>query len=248
VVAFTYFSPLALTGRIALYRRPQLGITLWLGLFAVSVIAAIAALGVAVASIFQTWFSLHRQSLRPDDLVSVLVSSFMPWVALAVGGILISLVNMRIEPLLDKQKAPNLNLSGGLPVDTCEGFDVFELPVDVAFIGAAAKDRAIIRTRGARTALTPKELEACQRHEAAHLRLRHARVLSFANLTNRLLGVFSASRAMLRELSVLIELVADKNAKDPVSLTRALAKLDPGLSDETVIRKRLLDYQIDGAV
>jgi len=53
---------------------------------------------------------------------------------------------------------------------------------------------------------------------------------------------------MLRELSVLIELVADKNAKDPVSLTRALAKLDPGLSDETVIRKRLLDYQIDGAV
>jgi Zn-dependent protease with chaperone function len=236
VVGFTYLSPLVLVGREWLYRRPNLGIFLWLGLFSISFLASVSAIAIALVSVFENWLALRQGVRGSDGWFELVFSSFAPWVVLAFGGILASLANQRIESLFALDERVDPGLLGGQAVGEISGFQIVELPVSFAYVGSSWKERAVIQTVGARNTLSAGELESCLQHEVAHLRFRHVQLLATATVLNRLLGAFAASKAMLTELTLLAELSADRSVDDSHALRSALFKLNPKRSRELSIR------------
>jgi hypothetical protein len=225
VVAFAYFAPTALTNRKFLYQNPKIGLAIWATLFVSSIMAAALALGLACYSVFITWTNLQETRIGSDSWLEALVVSFAPWLVLAFAGIATALVNQKLEGVFSSAHKVSPALMGAKQVGEFEGFAVLELPLDFAYLGSRATDRTILQTRGARKKLTIGELQVCHRHEVAHLRMRHGRVVAAVALANQLLGSFAVTRAMSAEVSLLIELVADSAVEDKETLSRALHKL-----------------------
>ncbi|MCX8528554.1 MAG: M48 family metalloprotease [Rhodoluna sp.] len=242
VVGVTYLSPLALVGRVWLYRRPKLGISLWLGLFSLSFLASLGAVLLALWSVFENWLVLRQGVTSSVGWVHLLMSSLAPWAALALGGILASVANHRIGSLFDSERHSPPTLLGGQRVGELDGFQVIELPISFAYVGSSWRDRSIVQSKGARDSLTPTELESCLRHEVAHLRFRHVQILTTATVLNRLFGTLTASKAMLTELNLLVELAADRAVENKSALRSSLLKLDPLPSRELAIRLHILDF------
>jgi Zn-dependent protease with chaperone function len=228
VVAFAYFAPTALSGRRFIYRRPSFGIALWLTLFATSVLAFASALLVACYSVFTTWTNLQQTRVGSDLWLEALVVSFAPWLVLAFAGIATALVNQKLDGIFDHSLRVAPTLMGAKRVGEVSGYAVMELPLDFVYIGSTATERVIVQTRGVRELLSPEELQACQQHEVAHLRLRHGRISAFVSLASQLLGGFAVTRAMNSELSLLLELVADSKVEDKPALKLALQKFVDG--------------------
>ena len=239
MVAFAHFAPTALVGRMSIYKRPRIGLILWIGLFASSVLAFTAALSIACLSIFSTWTQLQATRIGSDRWVEALVVSFAPWLVLAFAGVATALANQKLEGLFDRANRIQPGLLAATRVGEFAGFKVLELPLDFAYIGASTADRAIVQTTGARSTLTPSELTACYEHEAAHLKGGHAKITQLIALATQTLGAFAVTRALGAEVSLLLELLADSRVKNTAALNSALEKLG-GSDREAKARLRLL--------
>ncbi len=225
VVDFAHAAPVILPGRRWIYRHPNLGLCLWFGLFIASVIAAAAAVVIAVLSVFATWLELQRTGVGESDWVLALTVSFAPWLILAFGGILLALVNTKLERAFQEAPRVELGLLGGKEVGRVSGFRIIELPLEFNYLGSSYSDKAVIRTKGSVRELSESELQACTEHEVAHLKARHGLMLRALAFVQQSLGVFGASRVMANEVRVLIELAADRKVEDRVAARSALLKL-----------------------
>lgn len=225
VVAFAYFAPLALVGRATLYKMPKLGIVLWLFLFVVSVLCAALAFGLAAYSVFETWLQIDQRPAGTKQWIEVLVTSFAPWLTLAVAGILVALADQKLEGFFGASRRVTPGLLGGIVVGRFDNYTIIELPLPILYVGSSHKDRAILQTTGASGILTESELSACYQHEAAHLRGRHAPLLGVLNLVRHTLGIFAVTKAMVSEVGLLVELLADSKVADRTALTSALRKI-----------------------
>lgn len=86
----------------------------------------------------------------------------------------------------------------------------------------------IVLTTAARDQLTPIGLRAVIAHERAHLRGRHALLVTIGTLPARLLPGLTTTRDAARAVTRLIEYIADDDAArrtDPVALAEALLTL-----------------------
>lgn len=225
VVAFAYFAPTALSGRISLYRRPTIGLALWFGFFVASVLALAVAALLACYSIFATWTELQATRVGSDRWFEALVVSFAPWLVLAFAGIAAGLANQRLEGLFQPENRITPGLLGARQVGSFDGFRVLELPLEFVYLGSSATERAVVQTSGARLALSKQEMLACYQHEAAHLRGHHAKIAASLTVPLAAFGWLAVTRAMTKEVSLLLELLADKSVGDKFALSAAIAKV-----------------------
>lgn len=98
--------------------------------------------------------------------------------------------------------------------------------------------RRVVLTEGTLASLPPEELSAVMAHERAHLRARHDLVLEFFTVLHEAVPGRLRSPQALREVRLLIEVLADRAARTvtgPVPLARALATLSAASHPEGVL-------------
>lgn len=206
VILVTTAAPLALAGRFR--SRPTIGIALWFAAFLSAGLATVGALALGVWSIIQTWLSLSTNPAGSEAWLGALAISFAPWLILALAGISIALVNLRIEPLVNSARATEPILEASIrPVANFFGRSVFEIDVPVA-LAVTSKGR-IILSSNLTALLTEDERGAVLWHELGHLKLRHNLLKGLARFIALLSPKLAASKALLVELDLLAELAAD---------------------------------------
>ena len=209
VVLVTTAAPLLLVGRFD--KTPRLGLTVWFAAFLSSGLATALAIGIAIASIFDTYLKLVANPVGSADWLATLAVSFAPWLILAISGIALALANQRLEPILANAREVSPLLDAALmPWMTFQGYQVMriELPIMVA---AVSRGKILISTTAART-LRESELHAVLWHEIGHLRGRHNQLKQLAGFVRSLSPWFVASQALVNEVHRLAELDADRFA------------------------------------
>lgn len=200
----------------AFSKRARFGIFSWLALFISVVVSIVIAVALAIWSVIQNFVNLeqHRQNIG-----LTIVYSLAPWLLFAMAGIAINLLNIKLEPLLDKFRA--LLASPVLPAKPLSQFqkvsvEVIELPTVIAFSATRPSQRILI-SRGALDQLSEAELEAVLWHEYAHLAQRQAAIKRLAGLVESTTGFIRASKVMRFEIERLCELAADDFAAKKVN-------------------------------
>jgi hypothetical protein len=204
VLLVTVAAPISLVGRFD--KAPNLGIAIWFFLFGSVLLATAIALGIAVGSIFQTFFGL--QSGQPVWVT--FFASLAPWLLLALAGILVALANLRFAPLYMRgQKAEYLSLITPREVFRYRRARVHEL--DLPGYYAFSNGHNIYLTTAA-FELPARQLDAILRHEYGHIRLSHEALKRISALAVRLTPWLAVSRAFDHELERLCEVAADHYA------------------------------------
>ncbi len=209
VILVTTAAPLLLVGRFD--KTPRLGLTVWFAAFLSSGLATALAIGIAIASIFDTYLKLVANPVGSADWLATLAVSFAPWLILAISGIALALANQRLEPILANAREVSPLLDAALmPWMTFQGYQVMriELPIMVA---AVARGKILISTTAART-LRESELHAVLWHEIGHLRGGHNQLKQLAGFVRSLSPWLVASKALVNEVTRLSEIDADRFA------------------------------------
>lgn len=209
VILVTTLAPLVLVGKFT--SRPRIGIVVWFTTFLTAGVSVLIAVFLALWAYTDTVSALSRDEIGSGRWMIALLVSFAPWIALAVGGISLALVNQKLEPLVkaSKEVKPLLDLSKspfeefmGVPVST----------VDLPFAYALATSSEIIISRFAVDHLSQEELDAVLWHELCHVREKHFAIKRLARFILALSPILAASRALVQEIEILAELAADNFA------------------------------------
>ena len=192
-------------------KRPNLGIAIWLSLFASVVVATVSAIAISAVSLFQLRADLE---VAHHSIAEALALAIGPWLLLALAGVALSLTNRQIAPFFARsnpsRQAPILPSK---PLKTFQGISVesLDLPVPIALCLNQPTKRILI-TSGALTILSDGEVEAVLWHEFAHLKLRHNQVRLALRLIVSVTRFVKATRVMNLEVEKLLELAADEFA------------------------------------
>lgn len=206
VILVTTLAPLILVDRFS--RFPNLGITIWFATFLSAGFATLTALVVSVWGYAHTVEALNNSEFGSRTWWFALALSFAPWIALAVGGISLALVNQRLEPMIHsaKQVTPLLNLSK-TPLLNFLGVSVST--VELPFAYALATGKEILLSRFVVDHLSKNELDAVLWHELYHVRRNHFWIKRLARLIRLFSPKLAASRALVTEVEKLIEISAN---------------------------------------
>jgi Zn-dependent protease with chaperone function len=214
IILVTTLAPLLLPKRFD--ARPQLGIAVWFATFLSAGLASLLAVGIAIWAYSDTLIALNSNAIGDEKWYLALIVSFAPWLALAIGGITLALINIKLEPmfeaareivpLLDLGKQPLLNFIG-TPVS------VVQLP----FAYALATNREIIISQFAVDHLSKDELDAVLWHELGHVKSKHFALKKLSRLIGALSSRLAASRSMVAEVERLCEISADNYALKKVT-------------------------------
>ena len=206
VILITTLAPMVFVGRFR--RRPNLGIAIWFLSLLSAGLAGLAALGFGLVSIFTTWVSLSNSPAGSEAWIGALAISFAPWLIIALAGISIALVNIRVEPLIESARETQPIFDATLrPITSFFGVPVFEIDLPVAL--AIASNGRIVVSSNLKSLLSADEFDAVLWHEAGHLALQHNRLKAVARFVKLLSPGLAASKALVIELEVLAELAAD---------------------------------------
>jgi Zn-dependent protease with chaperone function len=201
-------------------RAPREALLVWQS---VSISGVVAALVVAPAGAASTELPAWAVALA-------LVFSAAMLVRLLWSG-------HRIGTTLRTQRREHRTLVDALGTDTGDDVRVLSHPTPTAYCLPGLRRRVVL-TEGALTALPPAELAAVMAHERAHLRARHDLVLEFFTVLHRAVPPWVRAPAALREVRLLIEVLADRVARrrtGPVALARALVTLAEGSHPDTAL-------------
>ena len=224
VILITAFMPRLLAGMF--YNTPRFGLTLWFTYLGSTVLAS----GLAIALTFWALLDYFDRTWGADSIELELLSHFGLWILVAITGIVISLINLRTEPLIiDAGVAKQELAHTGTPAGDFHGHPVRELEfaLPLAFVAKIDGRQTIHISDGSVRELTPEEFEAMNWHEVGHIKGHHSLINSIAKYVALLLPMFSASKIFLQEVRQLTELMADSYAKrhaEPEALQSARAK------------------------
>ena len=190
---------------------PKLGLAVWFAALLSSGIAISVAVVVAVSSIMETYLKLLAAPLGSASWLQTLGVSFAPWFILAISGIALALINLRIEPLISSARLAAPMLDAALrPWMDFNGYRVMQLELPV-MVAAVAKGKILIST-SARNTLLENELHAVLWHEIGHLRGRHNQLRQLAGFIRTLSPWLIASNVLVFEVDRLSEIDADRFA------------------------------------
>lgn len=186
----------------------------------VSAAAVLAALGVAVVAVARgdtPWAGLAGAGFGALVLVRVLVSGHRVGTSLRAD-------RRRHRQLVDALGDHTAYPGNGAPVR------VLAHPTPTAYCLPGLRQRVVL-SEGTLAALPPDELAAVLAHERAHLVARHDLVVEFFTVLHRAAPGWLRAPAALREVRLLVEVLADRAARratGAVPLARALVTLAGG--------------------
>ena len=212
VLLVTVGSPLALSNRKLLQRRPRLGLLIWFTLLLSAFLATLAFVELAFLLALELWMQLSTTSTGLQNLAVVIFTSLAPWVLLAGGSGVLVLVNARLEPFGKQAAQMKEALDSELPADfSFEGVAVSLVNVayPVAFATRVSGKNRIIISSGAKALLTEDEWDAVLWHEIGHIWGGHNLLKRIAYLVKALTPRLPVSQAMVTNTELLCELEAD---------------------------------------
>jgi Zn-dependent protease with chaperone function len=216
VILVTTLAPILYPGKKFMRTHPRAALAIWFGTLLSAGLATALALATAIWSIYDTWVSLEANPAGSQNWFTALLISFAPWVMLAVAGVSIALINLRIEPLVVEAKEAQPQLSAASkPAMNFMGAEVCEVQLPIAF--AMANRSQILVSNTLRKAATEEQLDAVLWHELAHLRQRHFELKALAAFVRLLSPWLAASKALVAEVHELCENAADQAALKKVS-------------------------------
>lgn len=206
----TALTPLTFRGKFR--SNPNLGITLWFGLFVSGIVSILATLTVSIWALFELVEVGADSKLLPLELASNLGI----WALLALAGITLAQINQKTEPLVQEANAIRPELAKtGVDDGFFAGFPVkrIELPMPLLFTAG----QTIYVSSGAKSVLSELELEAALWHEVGHIRAAHQAIKTLAKFAETLTPRIRASKIMASEVDRLSELAADRFATTKVA-------------------------------
>lgn len=197
-----------LMARMTVFRRaPRAALVVWQ---ATSMAATLAALFAAPASLpYVIGPTVDLAGHAPQTAAAVTVTG------LIAGRLVLSA--HRVGTRLRANRRRHRRLVDLLAVPPGEGSSraahmrVIEHPTPTAYCVPGVRRRMVL-TQGTLDALPGEELEAVLAHERAHLRARHDLILEFFTVIHEAVPRFVRSDAALREVTLLIEVLADRAA------------------------------------
>jgi Zn-dependent protease with chaperone function len=236
VMLVTLVTTFGLANNRYFYQRPSIGIALWFGGFISAGSAVVISLVISLLVALASW-QQPRQLTTWQQVVGALAISMAPWLLLALGGISVALVSLKLESnlALDGQEPRNPKILG-VPTFHHRSIPVFKIDLGVPLalaVGKNLKDGQIVISSAALTQLTDSELRAVLEHEYFHLRRNHSFASRITKLVRQLTFRIMASRLLQTEVDLLLELAADKFAAKSTSSTimsDALTKMHAGVS------------------
>ena len=219
VILVTTLTPILLVNKFD--TRPRLGIAIWFVAFIAAGAALIVALLVAIWGYTDTVNALSKEEFGGENWGIALAISFAPWIALAIGGVSLALINQKLEPLANTARAvtPLLQLS---KAPLLNFMDISVTTVELPFAYALATNREILISNFAVEHLTQNELEAVLWHELCHVKQKHFVIKRLSRLILELSPALAASSVLVNEIEKLTELAADAFAMKHVDRTTLL--------------------------
>lgn len=190
------------------------------------------SLGAVLAGLALAPLAILRMIDEPDGLPSPADHVVLAVLAASISGLVVlrlaargHVVGRRLRTIRREHREliDLLGDSGELPDEV----RVLDNPTATAYCVPGASRRVVL-TSGTVAALGPQELQAVLAHELAHLRQRHDLVLEFFTVWHTAVPAQLRSGRGLEEVSLLIELLADRSAEHQVGrvpVARALVTL-----------------------
>ncbi|MGH3098456.1 MAG: M56 family metallopeptidase [Streptosporangiales bacterium] len=226
------------------HRVPRATAVLWQAL---ALAAVLAALGAGLATATGLIADPHPGPLRLVAYVGVLILT-----ALVAGRLGWAFVALAVRTRARRRRHRALLDLLAEPDEPASGFRVLAEQTPVVYCLPAVRGGRVVVSAGVLDRLDPDELAAVLAHERAHLRARHDLVLEAFGALHAAFPYWVRSRTALEHNRVLVELLADDQARWRVGaspLARALVQLaqapvpDAALaagSSATVLRVRRL--------
>jgi Zn-dependent protease with chaperone function len=209
-----------MTRLVGFRRAPREALLVWQ---AVSLAGVVAALAVAPAATLSTTLPRWGVVLATGFSAAMLVRLLWSGHTIGTG--------------LRAQRRGHRTLVDALGTDTGDHVRVLAHPTPTAYCLPGLRRRVVL-TEGTLATLPPEELAAVMAHERAHLRARHDLVLEFFTVLHRAVPARLRAAPALREVHLLIEVLADRVARravGPVPLARALVALAAGSHPDTAL-------------
>jgi Zn-dependent protease with chaperone function len=215
--------PRVLAHATSLRRAPRAALVLWQSTAVAAVLAALLAAPAAIPLLIgsQLRLSEHGVTLAVAAALSGVVA-----VRLLLSGDRVGR-NLRTARRRHRDLVDLLGVAG-------EGADrhmrVLEHTTPTAYCVPGVRRRVVL-TQGTLDRLGPDELSAVLAHERAHLGARHDLVMEFFTVVHEAMPGFLRSESALREVHLLIEVLADRAAvrhAGAVSTGRAIVAMAGG--------------------
>ena len=214
-------------------RHPNLAIFSLFAALTSAGLASLLALVIAAQYVFQLWQELNATPPAERDPTHTLQSlgvSFAPWLLLAVAGITIALINLRLEPQIQAAREAHPKIAQLLtPAGRFAGREYFSVGASayLSFTTRLDGRQVIVISTAALNQLKQEQLDAVLWHELAHIRRGHHRLKVMAQLLQSITPRIAASKTLVVELARLSEIAADNYAakrvsREVIDQTRAL--------------------------
>lgn len=223
-VALAWPVPRAMADLTAFRRAPRAALVVWQATAIAAVLAALFAAPAGLASVVGPAARLY-DNLTPAALA-----------ALVSGGVAARLLlsGHRVGTRLRANRRRHRDLVDLLAVQGDSAQEphmrVLEHATPTAYC-VPGLQRRVVLTQGTLDALPEDELAAVLAHERAHLAARHDLILEFFTVAHEAVPPFVRSEAALREVNLLIEVLADRAAVRTagiVSTARAITDMAVG--------------------
>lgn len=223
-LVLTGVAPRLMARAVAFRRAPRAALVVWQAVALAAVMSALAAAPAALPLLR----SLDVGPGRRGWIGAVAIAAS----ALILGRLLLSghLVGTRLRAARREHRAlvDLLGEAPALPGEAPDGrLRVLAHPTPTAYCLPGLRRRVVL-SEGTLHALPPDELGAVLAHERAHLRARHDLILEFFTVLHTAAPPRVRAEAALREVRLLIEVLADRAARrvaGSVPLARALVRL-----------------------
>lgn len=221
VILITTIVPLVARGRCS--RHPNIAIFALFTALLTAIVAALLALAIAAEFVFGLWQELHSTPANQRDFghtVQSIAVSFTPWLVLAVAGITIALINLRLEPQIQAAREAHPQIAQLLsPAGQFAKREYFSVASEayLSFTTTLNGRQVIVISTGALQNLKPEQLRAVLWHELGHIKLGHHQLKLFAQLLAAITPRIAASKTLVSELARLVEIAADNYAAKRVS-------------------------------
>lgn len=205
--------PLLVARAPGLRRTPMAALVLWQ---AMALAAVLAALGAGAATVTGLAIGERVSAL---EMTGALAAAAVTVVVLAR----LVVVGHRVGTRLRAHRRDHRRALDLVAVREGREFEVLDHPLPVAYCLPAMRASRVVLSAGAVDRLTDAQIAAVVAHERAHLRSRHDLLLEAFTVLHEAFPAWVASATARREVSLLVEVLADRAAARATS-ARALGE------------------------
>lgn len=216
-------------------KRPNIAIFALFAALTSAVLAGLVAIVLAASTVAELWMTLSAEPVEQHDAATVLpalLAAMAPWALLALAGITIAIVNLRIEPAIQAARQLHPRLEAAIkPAADFHGVatGIVQSPAVLSFTARVAGRPTIVLSSRAIEMLSDHERDAVCWHELGHIRGGHNALKLVAQALRQVAPRIAASAVLVARLETLCEIAADNFAVKHVNrqtLLTARAKFD----------------------